>query len=611
MRMMSQIRQRRLLQWLFAYVAGAWLLLEFASFLADMFGWPDALLLVFLTLLSFGLPVAGVLSWFHGERGHQAATRPEITLLSGIVALGLLVTFWVGGVATWEVSDDSGSAGAAPGLLSNRGLIRDAMASTEIADPRDAPRALAVLPFRNLGDPDDVHFADGVTEDILFEVSLLPRLRVISRTSTAQYRDSPLSLIEIGQQLDVDLILEGSVRWVEDEARIVAQLIDARTDEHLWSGSYDRAISNILRVQAEVADEVARAVAATLESPDSVDKPDRPLIRVASDRRFGPVDPNVYRLLVDGRRLARSGDPAEVERGVEMLSEVIRREPGLESAVVTLADLLETTPSRTAEGRSDDPADPVARVRTLTRESLVQAKDGTPPRPGRSPAWQLALDEGGLADAVAALESTLVANPNDAGARRWYGLVLAHTGDLEAGLRQLRMAQSVDPNSAEVDAALGSVLMQAGRFDEAAAAFEQAVSRVEPDSPHHTQLRVEWAIARAAAGEIAEALEATRTILAEVAESTQARGALGFLLAKSGQRGEARGILGELQALESEGSAVHLAIAQVMAALGDHAGARAAVERATEASGWAALSSSARSVAAEARAAGAASNPAS
>ena len=595
--LLDQIRGRRLFQWLFAYVAGAWILLELTDFLVDLFEWPLAIVQVLLTLFAFGFLAAMVLAWCHGEKGRQEVTRREVALLSGIGVMGLLAALGVGMGADWHAPlKEEGEQVTTPA----RSLIREAAAETFIADPRQAPLALAVLPFLNLDGPgSDDTFADGVTEDIIFEMSILPGLRVISRTSTAQYRGTTLSMVEIGRQLDVDLVLEGSVRRGEDRARIVAQLIDARTDEHVWSGSYDRDLSDILQVQAEVAGEIARALAATLgvgEVEVMVEVGREPELHPPDVPRVArTVDPETYRSLMEGRRLARSSDPTEMERGVELLREVVVREPDLESALAALAEVLEISPSEPASGWRWATGEAPHRLRNLVRETLEEVEERGSLRPGRSPAWRLALDRGAMAEAEEALVTTLAANPNDAGARRWYGLLLASAGRLQEGLEHLQVARSLDPASIGVQTAVGAVHLRMGGFQEAVAAFDEALARVPAGSPQAINLRVERSLARGRGGAMDEAIRELQELAADVQgepdapQVLQVRGALGYLLALGGREEEARAILDELQGIAPFSGGVALAVAQVLAGLGEVSDARAALKSALGDHGWSAL----------------------
>jgi TolB-like protein len=129
-------------------------------------------------------------------------------------------------------------------------------------------KSIAVLPFANMSDDkENAYFADGIHEDILTNLASARELRVVSRTSAMQYRDTKLSMRQIGETLNVAYILEGSVRGRGSKVRVTVQLIDARTDEHAWAKSFDRDLSDIFATQTELAKEIAEQLKATIAAP--------------------------------------------------------------------------------------------------------------------------------------------------------------------------------------------------------------------------------------------------------------------------------------------------------------------------------------------------------
>ncbi len=593
--LLDRVRGRRLVQWTLGYVAGGWILLELTDFLAEMFGWPEAWVRGLLVLLSFGLLATLVLAWYHGDPGRQRVERREAVILTLLALVG----------GSWAVQVvAAGDAEGDPALGSGIGLTRAALAEARIPDPREASHALAVLPFVALGGGEegvaggaalsDEAFADGVMEDILHQVSLIPGLRVISRTSTMRYRDSGLGILDIGRELAVDLVLEGSVRRAGDRARIVVQLVDARVDEHLWSGSYDRELSDLLGVQAEVAAEVAAALAETLGlagAEASAGELERRRAWIAD------VDPEAYAAFLEGRSLVRSDDPAEVERGGALLVRAVELDPRIEPAFRSMAFFLERTAGmqeagaapgapapgvRPAEGEAAGAQLP--RIRTFVREALESP--AAPPEVTRSHAWRVALDRGDFEAAERALTDALVRNPNDAEARRWYGIVLSRTGRHEEALEQLRIAQAVDPGSPGVVLAQGSVLEAMGRVDEALDALRRGASLSDG---HHAPSRVEHALALARSGDMPGALGVARSLLEGSDRDPLALGAWGYLLARSGAEEEARGVVVELSSLPARRPGVATGLALVHAGLADTAQAAEWAERARAEAGWGGL----------------------
>ncbi len=158
-----------------------------------------------------------------------------------------------------------------------------------------------MLPFRNLSaDPENEFFADGITEDVIAQLSKIRSLKVISRTSVMQFKKREQSLREIGATLEVATLLEGSVRRAGDRVRIVAQLIDAETDQHLWAETYDRQLTDIFAIQTDVALQIATALEAEL-SPE-----ERSRIR---EEPTGDVQ--AYQLYLLGPTLRTAGGPQE------------------------------------------------------------------------------------------------------------------------------------------------------------------------------------------------------------------------------------------------------------------------------------------------------------
>lgn len=537
--------QRRLVQWGFGYVAGAWILLEFTDFLADMFGWPEVVVRLVLTVFAFGFLAVLVVAWYHGEKGSQAVTRREVALLCliGIAGLGT-----AGAVAL------GGPRGSSPTLA------QTAVARMPPDDPRDAPAAIAVLPFVNLsGNPEDDAFADGVTEDIIAQLARIPHLRVISRTSIMQYRDTALSLVDIGRELNVDLILEGSARRVGDRVRIVAQLIDARTDEHLWSETYDREMTDILRIQSDVAGQIGAALSETLAPMGEV--------RLAADP--GAVDHDAYRLLMRGRRLARSADAAEQAEGLELLAQAVEREPALLRALSAMPEAL----GPGTDGPLGLSSPEGERLRTVVQRAVDAAS-----MPGDVQAalrWRLVLSEGDLEAAREAAEEAVRANPNDAAARRWYGLLLAQAGSGAEAIEQLRIARSVDPHSPTLGVDVGEVLAGMGRYGEAVGELEAVLAR----APDHLPAQVALGVARHGAGDVDRARAELERAVEASGGHPAALAALGYVLARTGDEVGARAVLDSLLAAEGTRHVPAAFIARIHEALGDSAEARRWSER--------------------------------
>ena len=305
-------------------------------------------------------------------------------------------------------------------------------ASEPIAPPAASDlgpiRSIAVLPLTNLsGDPEQEFFADGMTETLIAELSKLPGVRVISRTSVMQFKGTKTALPEIAKTLNVDGVIEGSVMRAGNEVRITAQLIDARSDRHLWAHQYDRELARVLEIQSEVARAVAAQIQLALTPEQSV--------RLKAPK---PVDPRAQDAYFRG--LAKR-DSDDLEEAIRYFEEATRLAPEYAPAWASLSR---------------------ARSTTVIAQGWTAAKMAPAARSAAERA--LALD-GGLADSHVAMG--------------WVHYLF--DWDWAAAERELRAA--ADLPSADVLSyrfGLASVLLSTGRSDEASAEFAQWFAEAPP-----------------------------------------------------------------------------------------------------------------------------------
>ena len=254
---LQRLRQRKLVQWAIAYVAAAFALLQGIDIVAQQFGWPEGLRRGITIALVVGFFVALLLAWYHGERGAQKVTGPELLYLALILAVGggLLWRFVGAAAADRDVRNRVGAVTATPAIAA-------ASSPTAVAIPA---KSVAVLPFENLStEKDNAYFADGIQDEILTGLAKIGDLKVISRTSTQGYGSRPQNLAEIGRQLGVAHVLEGSVQKAGSRVRVNVQLIDAASDDHLWAETYDRTLEDVFAVETEVAQKIASSLQAQL-----------------------------------------------------------------------------------------------------------------------------------------------------------------------------------------------------------------------------------------------------------------------------------------------------------------------------------------------------------
>jgi non-specific serine/threonine protein kinase len=196
-------------------------------------------------------------------------------------------------------------------------------------EPTSAERkSIAVLPFKNMvADPENEWFSDGITEDIITQLSKIGDLRVISRTSIMLYKDSKKNLRQIGEELGVATILEGSVRRADSRVRIVSQLIDARTDEHIWAETYDRDLKDIFAIQSDVAQQIAQALKATLSPEEKERIKQKPTDNIEA-----------YDYYLKARDyVVRSYEKKDIEIAIEFFEKAVTADPNFAEAFALLS----------------------------------------------------------------------------------------------------------------------------------------------------------------------------------------------------------------------------------------------------------------------------------
>ena len=240
----DRLRQRKIVQWALAYLAGAFALLQAVDIVGQRFGWPEQVERVLIVALALGFFIALVLAWYHGERGEQRVSGTELSVLALLLAIG--------GALLWRVATTAHVAESAAGADS-AGASTLGAAST------------AVLPFVNMSaDKANEYFSDGMTETLLNRLAQVPQLKVAARTSSFSFKGTHTDVRKICAQLGVASLVEGSVQQAGDTLRITAQLVRAADGAHLWSRNYDRKAADLFAIQDEIAGAVTEALVGEL-----------------------------------------------------------------------------------------------------------------------------------------------------------------------------------------------------------------------------------------------------------------------------------------------------------------------------------------------------------
>jgi len=404
---------------------------------------------------------------------------------------------------------------------------------------------LAVLPFADMSpERDQAYFCEGIAEDILTELSRLEGLRVIARTSAFAFRNRPVDVRTIGRTLDVDTVLEGSVRRDGDRVRVTAQLVSTTDGGHLWADRYDRDITDVFALQAEIALTIADALR----------------VHLADDRRRAmvrrqPVDQEAHRLFLMGRFYLNRRHPGDHERAVAHFEQALARDDHFAAPAAAIADAFVVLgvwgflPPQAAFTRARASADrALALDDTMAEAHLTLALVAWLHRRNRSAArtcFRSAFD-GGLRTSLA---------------HAWYASSLIDEGHETAALAQAHQALLMDPLSPMVHTAAAAVSLSLGRQDEARGLVRRALDLDEASPVAHHLLG--WC--EAAAGRDESAIASLRQ--AADAGLVASTALLGVLHARSHRRDHATAVLEEFDQLsrtrwvpDFERALVHAAI---------------------------------------------------
>jgi len=343
-------------------------------------------------------------------------------------------------------------------------------------------KSIAVLPFENLSEEKaNAFFAEGVQDEILTHLAAIADLKVISRTSVMQYKSSaPRNLREIGQQLGVAHVVEGSVQRAANKIRVNAQLIDARTDAHLWAQTYDRDLADVFAIQSEIAKAIADQLQAKL-SPNEKKAIERP---PTTDLAAFDLYSRARSLLLTAGFSATS-EPDE-RKAIELLDEAVKHDPSFFDAYCQLAYAHEV--AYAVRGYDHTAA------RLALAEAAVQAATRLRPDAAETHLARAQYLYYGLRDyagALAELEIARQALPNDPRLFELTGYILRRRGQQEEGLRNLERAGELDPRNFYTLQQIALSYQFLGRYAEAIAALDRA-SAIMPDNVETRANRGLW-----------------------------------------------------------------------------------------------------------------------
>ena len=457
----SELRRRNVLRVAAAYALVAWILIEAGSVLLPTFGAPEYFFKFYVIAVVIGFFVAMIAAWIFeitpeglklesdiDRTTYSAgpASRMNVVIIGLLaVALGVSITFNVTGMRDRE--PDSITAAAR--------------------------NSIAVLPFTSRStDAENQFFADGIHDDILTRLADVESLRVISRTSVNEYRDTTKNVRQIGRELGVTTVVEGAVQRSGDQVRITVQLIDAETDEHLWADTYDNAmtIENVFDVQSEISAKIAVALRAALTPEEELRMASAPTTNIEA-----------YAAYVNGRSNLSTRSFASLQEARRQFETAIELDPGYAKAHAGLAQTVlillanfKAIPQVEAFEIAADAIDKALAVDAELAEAfaargLLEMMQ-----------WEITRQGPGNIDAATSFQTALALSPSLADAYVWFASLRQSEGDIDAAIDLLAKALTIDPLSRIPYVNLPSFYAQRGQNEEAIEMLLRAVG-IFPD----------------------------------------------------------------------------------------------------------------------------------
>ena len=450
----NELKRRNVLRVAAAYVVVAWLLIQVAETIFPLFGFDDSPARIVVVVLAIGVIPALIFAWAfemtpEGLKKESEVDRTQsITPHTGkkldrmiMVVLALALGYFAFDKFVLDPQREAEQQQQQAEQLASVAQEARQEGRTEALVESYGDKSIAVLPFVNMSsDEEQEYFSDGLSEELLNLLAKIPELRVISRSSAFSYKGKDFKIADVGRELNVSNVLEGSVRKAGNMVRITAQLIKVDGDIHLWSETYDRSLDNIFVIQDEIASEVVNKLKITL------------LGRAPDTRK---TDPEAYALYLQGRHLRHQTIAGAYDKAQALLQQALEIDPDYAEAWVELAAV-------------------------YTNQANLSLRP-------YDEAFQLATE---------AINRAIAIDPEYAQAHANLSYIArSYDNDLVTAARELQLALRLEPANTDIIRSAASLIMSLGRLDEAIALSEFVVGR-DPVSPRsHSNLSLYYAYA--------------------------------------------------------------------------------------------------------------------
>ncbi len=551
----EELKRRNVLRVAIAYLAVSWLLIQIVETLFPIFGLSDALIRLVAILLIIGFPLILIFSWLYELTPEGLKLERDVDCFRSVVqhtgkkwdrAIIVVLALALGYFAFDKFVLD-------PARDAEREETVAKQARSEAMVESYGENSIAVLPFVNMSDDaNNEYFSDGISEELLSLLAQIPQLRVISRSSSFSFKGKDIDIPTVAEQLNVAHILEGSVRKAGNRVRITAQLIEARSDTHLWSETYDRTLDDIFATQDEIAANVVEQLKLTLLGNETL--------------RVRTADPEAYALFLQARHIRLQHNPEAYEKALQVYQQALAIDPGYPPAWEGLAEMYVFQAAfglRPVDESYRHAREAIDRALAIDPEFAVGVA---------GLGWIAILYDHDMAASARHFERAMMLDPTDLDVISGVAYLAEAIGHLDTAVAFKEYAVARDPAGPVGHVELGAAYLKVGRPDDAATSVRIGLTL------HPGQLGAWYVLGAAllAKGEIQAGLEAMEQ---ETSETFRLSG-LAYAYHELGQQDESDKFLAEL--IEKHAKEASREVAAVFTWRGDKDHAFEWLERARE-----------------------------
>ena len=440
MNFFKELKRRNVVRVGIAYTVATWLLIQVTDTVFPSIGLPDSAVTLVIALLVIGFIPALIFAWAFEMTPDGIKREKDVDRTQSITpTTGRKLDRAIIGILTIAVAY----------LLIDKLVLQPAepvsaetspIEVTAVETAVDSSQSIAVLPFVNMSaDVENEYFSDGISEELLNVLVKVSTLHVASRTSAFAYKGKDLPISQIANELKVDNILEGSVRKAGNRVRITAQLIDTKSDRHIWSETYERELVDIFDIQEEISNNIVDALKVALNVDETA----------ALARAQHPTqNAEAYELYLQGRYAWRQRHEENILKSIDLFEEAIALDPTFARAHEALASAWAILP---AWSNKVDNKQSMQQAKPAAMEALQL--DATLPE-ARAVLAEAAFDQHQWATALAEYEQAIKDNPRNPTLHQWLGEALTSLGFLSEGLEELLIAYELDPASPVINQSL-------------------------------------------------------------------------------------------------------------------------------------------------------------